>query len=93
MDLVKMTRMNVTFNLRWIPVSESLPSTGVPVLVCMIDHRRRKIGKHGNEYKTSIRIDKLMSYDGIDFFWSKGNSPSVVAWMPIPESPTVIKSN
>ena len=76
----------------WIPVSKAMPDVGVDVLVCLIDHRRKKISKHGNEFKTSIRMDKLVSYDRVSYFWHKGNSPSVVAWMPIPEPPVVMKS-
>lgn len=77
------------FTVKWIPVTEALPKCGEMVLVCSIDHRRSKVSKYNNECKASVRIDKLISYDGVDFFWAKGNSPSVMAWMPIPEPPVI----
>lgn len=88
---VELENVDKTITLRWIPVEEALPPINVNVLVCLVDHRRKKVSEYGGEYKSSIRIDKLMSYDGHDFFWSKWNSPSVVAWMPLPEPPVMKK--
>lgn len=90
---VDLINIDKELTVKWIPVTHALPKTGETVLVCLVDHRRNKVSKYGNEYRTSVRIDKLMSYDGIEFFWSKGNSPSVVAWMPIPDMPVVKKPN
>ena len=69
----------------WIPVSERLPESGVKVLVSLVDHRRRKVdSRYNGEKKYSVRIDKLITEWG-EPFWSKGNTPSVVAWLPLPE--------
>lgn len=87
--------MIIAKDSKWIPVSDSLPEPGANVLVCLIDHRRKNVSQHNNEYKTSIRIDRLIDYGeyGKRPLWSKWNSMSVVAWMPIPEPPKIVKSN
>lgn len=70
----------------WISVKDRLPDEDVNVLVTLIDHRRRKVNaKYNGEKKYSIRIDKLIKKYGEPFFWAKGNTPSVIAWMPLPE--------
>ena len=89
---IELKNIDRDITVRWIPVTRALPKCGEVVLVCSIDHRRNKVSNYNNEYRGSVRIDKLMSYDGVDFFWSKGNAPSVVAWMPIPTLPVILKS-
>ena len=70
----------------WILCSERLPEAGVNVLVTLIDHRRRKVSRYKDGKRLSIRIDKIIDYEG-DMshpFWAKGNQNSVIAWMPLP---------
>lgn len=72
----------------WIPVTERLPEPNTKVLVTVIDHRRRKVNANWNGKKRyTVRIDKIVDYEGdmSNPFWAKGDTPSVTAWMPIPE--------
>ena len=71
----------------WIPVSERLPEPNTKVLITLIDHRRRKVSKYPDGNLLSIRIDKIVDYEGdmTHPFWAKGDTPSVIAWMPLPE--------
>ena len=72
----------------WIPCSEKLPKPGEKVLVCLVDRRRRKVdSKYCGEMLYTIRIDKIVKYTEETIpFWAKGNTPSVLAWMPLPEA-------
>ena len=72
--------------VEWIPVSERLPEEGQKVLITLVDHRRRKVNtKYNGEKLYSIRIDKIIKSWGNPPFWAKGNTPSIVAWTPLPE--------
>lgn len=78
----------VKTNSNWIPCSERLPDVGVNVLVCVYDNRRRKISNYSDGRRKTIRIDKLDNHckDSLETpFWSKGNTPNVIAWMPLPD--------
>lgn len=71
--------------MKWIPVKERLPKPEENVLICFYDGRRKKVSDYPDGRKKSIRIDKIISKYGEPAFWSKGNTPSVIAWMPLPE--------
>ena len=77
------------FTAKWIDVRDAIPKDSQNVLVCLVDGRRVKFSNHNNEMKTTIRIDKMVYGYGKPF-WSKGNSTSVIAWMPMPEAPKVM---
>lgn len=71
----------------WILCKEKLPEPGINVLVCLYDYRRRKISKYKDGRRMSIRIDKIDNHcidTKLHPFWSKGSTPSVIAWMPLP---------
>lgn len=69
----------------WIKCEDRLPKAQEKVLVCFINRQRKKIStKYDGKLKTSIRIDAIEDRYGTPF-WKKGNTPAVMAWMPLPK--------
>ena len=73
-------------NNGWISVKDRLPENGEKVLICLCDRRRRKISNYPDGKRITIRIDKIVKDYG-EPFWAKGNTPSVIAWVPLPQLP------
>jgi hypothetical protein len=71
---------NAFLERRWIPVSESLPKVGDPVLCCW---SRQKIGMG-----VAMRRDLWgkVAWTNVDQ-WDEIDEP--IAWMPLPEPPEV----
>lgn len=70
----------------WISVKDRLPENKKSVLVCLYDGRRKKVSNYPDGKRITIRIDRIVSDYG-EPFWAKGNTPNVIAWMPLPEPP------
>ena len=70
----------------WISVKDWLPENNQNVLVCLYDGRRRKISDYPDGRRKTIRIDHIVTKYGSPAFWSKGNTTSVIAWMPMPST-------
>ena len=70
----------------WISVKDRMPENKKNVLVCLYDGRRKKVSNYPDGKRITIRIDRIVSDYG-EPFWAKGNTPNVIAWMPLPEPP------
>ena len=71
----------------WISIKDRLPADGEKVLVCLYDRRRKKISNYPDGKRVTFRIDRIVRDCGEPYFWAKGNTSSVIAWMSLPEPP------